>query len=292
MPTGRTITDALADSLPLVIASARETREYEGNASNLVEKQTLGEGVGLTWNEITLAKLTATAVTETTILNNPQQFSDTLFSITPTVVGIHTFISDRVAKRISKKVYARMGSLAQNAIQRKADLDVIAVFDGATVSQPGAGNTLSSGVLSAMIAQIRGNTTEPGIGEAFFVGHSYQIKDLRDELAGGIGTYPIPEGISARVYRDGYRGMTVDGVRIFADDNMTIDGSADTKGGLFVKPAIVKVQGRSPWVRRREEPDIGGGGNSVWLYDEYAIGERSAGNWLKEIYSDATAPTG
>ena len=30
---------------------------------------------------------------------------------------------------------------------------------------------------------------------------------------------------------------------------------------------------------------------TLYLYDEYAYGERSAGNWLFEVYSDATAPT-
>jgi len=27
------------------------------------------------------------------------------------------------------------------------------------------------------------------------------------------------------------------------------------------------------------------------MYDEYAYGERSAGNWLFEVISDATTPT-
>ena len=35
----------------------------------------------------------------------------------------------------------------------------------------------------------------------------------------------------------------------------------------------------------------GGGANELIIYDEYAWGERSAGNWLYELYTDATAPT-
>ena len=51
------------------------------------------------------------------------------------------------------------------------------------------------------------------------------------------------------------------------------------------------VQGRSPRTATVRREDIGGGATVVYLYDEYAYGERSAGNWLFEVYSDATAPT-
>jgi hypothetical protein len=51
------------------------------------------------------------------------------------------------------------------------------------------------------------------------------------------------------------------------------------------------VQGRSPRTETRREPHIGGGSTSVFLYDEYAYGERSAGNWLFEVETDATLPT-
>jgi len=36
---------------------------------------------------------------------------------------------------------------------------------------------------------------------------------------------------------------------------------------------------------------LGGGATEMYLYDEYAYGERSAGNWLYEVYTDALAPT-
>ena len=106
MAAGDTTTQSLADSLPTVIASARQIREQEGVVPNLVDKVTLGEGTGVSWNEVSMAQLTAQTVTETTRLDNPQQMSDTLLPITPTGVGIHTLITDRVAARISKNAYA------------------------------------------------------------------------------------------------------------------------------------------------------------------------------------------
>ena len=290
MASGSTTTAALADSLPTIIASARIVRESEGVMPQLVETQTLGEGIGLSWNEVTMAQLTAQAVTETTELDNPQQISDTLFSITPTVVGIETLITDRVAARISKNAYAKIGSLAQNAIQRKKDEDGLVVLDGATTSLCGAGSTLTSGHVAAGVYRISSNATEPGNPPYRCVLHGFQLKDIFDELIAGVGTYPINEGLTARVFSEGFKGM-IAGAQVYEDGNITIDSAADAKGGVFSQEAIILVQGRAPVVKTKERPEIGGGATSLYHYDEYAYGERSAGNWLFEIYSDATAPT-
>ncbi len=290
MSTGNTITDSLADSLPTVIASARIVREQEGSMPQLVDMVTLGTGIGLTWNEISLAALTATAVTETTVLDNPQQLSDTLFSITPTVIGIETLITDRVALRISKNVFAKTGGLAQNAMQRKKNQDGITVLDGATTSLAGAGTTLTSGYITAAKARISSNATEIGKPPYRAALHGFQIKDIQDELLAGVGTYVVGEGLTARIFTEGFMGR-VGGVEIYEIGDITIDSSSDAKGGVFAKEAIVLVQGRSPRAETRRRPNIGGGATSIYHYDEYAYGERSAGNWLYEIYSDATAPT-
>jgi len=291
MATGYTTTSSVADSLPSVIASARQVREYEGVMPQVVDKVTLGKGVGLTWSEVAFAQLTASSVTELTEFDNPQQISDTIFSITPTVIGVETVITDRVAARIDKGAYTKLGGLAQNAIQRKKDEDGLTVLDSATTSLCGAGVTLTSGYISAAVSRILGNVTEPGKQPIRCVLHGYQIKDIVDELIAGVGTYNVDnkDGITARAFSEMLVGK-VGGAEIFEDGNISIDTDADAKGGVFAKDAIVLVQGRSPWTET-ERRQIGGGANAVFLYDEYAYGERSSGNWLFELYSDATAPT-
>jgi len=291
MATGNTTTGALADSLPTVIASARLVREQEGVMPQLVDKVTLAEGTGLSWNEISLSALTATSVTESTVLDNPQQMADTLFTITPTVVGIETLITDRVARRISKNVYAKLGALAQNAIQRKKDQDGLTVLDGgATTSSPGAGSTLTSGHIAAAVVNITSNATEPGPPPIRCVLHGFQIKDIADELISGVGTYPVGDGLTARVFTEGFKGM-IAGAQVYEDGNLTISADTDAKGGVFAQAGIVLVQGHSPRVETKRRPEVGGGATSLYHYDEYAYGERSSGNWLFEIQSDVTAPT-
>lgn len=289
MASGTTTTAALADSLPTLIASARIVRENEGVMPQLVENQKLGEGVGLTWNEISLAQLTAQSISETTKLDNPQQISDTLFSVTPTSIGIETLITKRVAARISKNAFAKIGGLVQNAMQRKKDEDGLTALDGFSNSYPGSGSTtLTSGHIQAAKAIITGNATEPGNPPYRCVLHGYQLYDIEDEITAGIGTYVVDEGLTARVFKEGFRGM-VAGCQLYEDGNISISGN-EAKGGVFAQEALVLVQGRAPVVYTKDRPEIGAGATSLYHYDEYAYGER-ADHWGVEIYSDATAPT-
>jgi len=292
MAAGDTITQSLADSLDTVVASARQVREQEGVMPNLVDKVTLEEGTGTSWREISMAQLTAQAITETTRLDNPQQMSDTAFAITPTVVGIQTLITDRVAARVNKKSYAQLGSLAQNSIQRKKDEDGLAAIDGATTQLNTANASLASGFIAAAVYQISSNTTEPGNPPFRAVFHGFSLKDIWDELTAAVDTAERSDisGITARVFTEGLRGK-IAGCEIYEDGNLTIDDDGDAKGGVFAQEAIVLVQGRSPRTATIRREDIGGGATVMYLYDEYAYGERSAGNWLFEVIADATAPT-
>ena len=304
MAVGNTITDSLADSIPTMIASARIVREFAGVMPNLVDRQRLDENTGTVWNEVAMAKLDAQSVTESTELDNPQQMSDTLFSITPTVIGVHTVITDRVALRISANAYAQTGSLAQNAIERKKDVDGLTVLAGATTVL-GSDATLTSGVISAGAYQITSNTTEPAPASAPInaVHHGFCLKDIDDELIGpgvvGFGATvtsahtagaPLTSGIAADAYQNRYRG-TIGGARIFEDGNIPIVATTLAKGGVFSQMAIVLVEGRSPYVETKRLPELGGGATALYHYDEYAYGERSSGNWLYEIQADAKAPT-
>jgi len=294
MASGNTITDSLQDSLPSMIASARIVREFAGVMPNLVDRQRLDENTGTVWNEVAMSKLSAQAVSENTELDNPQQMEDTLMSITPTVIGVHTVITDRVALRISANAYAQTGSLAQNAIERKKDEDGLAAIDGATTALGGA-NSLDSGEVAAAAYRITSNTTEPAPANAPInaVFHGFSLKDIDDELINaGIdqtGGAPLTMGVAVEAYQNRYRG-TIAGARLYEDGNLTIASNL-AKGGVFSQMALVLVEGRSPYIETKRLPELGGGATAMYHYDEYAYGERGSGNWLYEVQADATAPT-
>lgn len=291
MPSGRTSTGTLSRALPYVIQSARVVREFEGVMVKLSDRTNLAAGQGLDWNEMSMSALTAQGITETTELDNPQQLAQTLFTVTPVMVAVQTIITDRTVRRISPVVAGKIGVLAQNAMQRLKDERGITALDGATTSLSGAGTTLTSGIISAAGVRIRSNATEPAMGPMYFVGHGFQIKDIQDEVVAAVGTYGIQGGLTEETFRRGFSGSLF-GVEVYEDGNISIDSSDDAKGGVFAREALVLVDGFGPTIKRQELIRYGGGAQELIMYDEFAWGERSAGNWLFEVYSDALAPTG
>lgn len=285
-----TTTSQLTRSLPYVIASARIVREFEGVMVRLSERHDLSTGTGTDWNEIALGALTAQGITETTELNNPQTISESLLTVTPLMVGVQTIITDRTMRRISPNVAAQIGQLAQNAIQRIKDQRGLTLLDSATTSLCGAGTTFSFGYVSAAVNRVRSNTTEPAMGSIYTVLHGFQIKDIQDEILAGVGTYPIPTGLTADVFRQGFAG-SIAGSEVYEDGLITIDSSDDAKGGTFAREGVLLIDGFGPKTETQRLIRTGGGATELIIYDEFAYGERSAGNWLYEQYSDALAPT-
>lgn len=288
MPPGRTTTDDLQASLPTIIGASRLVRENEGEVMSTVDRQTLGKGMGLTWHEVSYAKITAQNISEDTILDNPQKLSDTDFPLTPTVVAIETLITDRVGVRIVAHGAAKLGQLAQNAMTRKKNQDGLTSI-AAFTTRLGASGTLSYGHIVAASTRITGNTTEPAPVPLFAQLHAFQIKDLADEMTAPVGTYNITAGSTIDAYKGGFRGM-ISNVSIQENNEITITSNV-ADGGVYAKMALVLVQGRSPRAVMVRREDIGGGATIAYHYDEYIYGERSSGNWGYVMRTDATTPT-
>jgi len=289
MATGNTTIGSLADSLDIVVASARSTREYSGVVPQLVERVSLSPNTGLDWKEVLFAKLAAQAITENTIMDNPQQYSDTAITIRPQMVQIQTFISDRVKRNLNRRSLAQMGKLAGEAMSRKEDQDGLTAMDGSTTQLGAAGTPVQIGDVASARYNITSNATEPGPMPISSVFHGFCLKDFFNELSGGIGTYPVPAGATATVFQGGFN-LPIASVTVHEDGNIAIDSNADAKNFIFSKMAWILVAGMSMRRETRREPHIGGGGDSLFITHEYAYGERSPGNWSYELIGDATAP--
>ncbi len=289
MVVGVTATGSVNDSLPTIKNEARQIREQVGVMPQVVDIHTLGEGIGLSWDEVSFDKLNAQMVTETTELDNPQQIVDNIFTVTPQVIGLTHIITDRVEARISPNAFAQIGTLGQNAIMRKSDIDGLTTLDSATTVFGSAGTTLTSGHVSAATNGIQGNQTEPGPAPYIFVHHPFTMKDIQDEIVATVGTGEVTNGLTATVFREGFRGMAFE-AQTFKAGNLTIDSLNDAKGGVFSKLAIVYIRGRAMRIVPVRNEKLGGGATELVHWDEYAYGIRQQA-WLREMYFDATAAT-
>ena len=86
---------------------------------------------------------------------------------------------------------------------------------------------------------------------------------------------------------DHYRGATMDGIRIIADNNLTIASSA-AKGAVFAKDAIIHLKYRSPRRNTFKTPD--GFAFKVTYAENWGWGERSD-IWGVELNLAAATPT-
>jgi len=288
MAVGDTTTTQLADSLNTIVASARATREYGGVVPQLVDATTLDTGSGTSWKEILFAQLNAMAITEQTRNDNPQAYVDSAITITPQMVQISTFITDKSRRNVSRKSLAQMGKLPGEALVRKEDQDGLTAMDVST--QMGAtGTPIQTGDVASARYLITSNPTEPGPLPVAGVFHGYVIKDMYDELVAGVGTYPIPEGATAQVFKTGFT-LPIASVSIVEDGNISIDSTPDAKGFVFSKMAWVLVRGMALKTETERKPGWGGGGDLLFMTSEYAYGQRGGGSWSREIIADATAP--
>jgi hypothetical protein len=80
-------------------------------------------------------------------------------------------------------------------------------------------------------------------------------------------------------------------VNLYEDGNIAINAVPDARGMVHAREAVVMVQGKSPWTEKQRHPERGGGAESVYMYDEYGLGERSPGNWLYGVLTAASSPS-
>ena len=289
MASGDTTTGSLADSLDTIVASARSTREFGGVVPQLCDSKMFDTNTGTAWKEILFAQLEAQAITESTRNDNPQQYADSAITITPQMVQITVFVTDKSRRNVSKLSLAQMGKLPGEALVRKEDEDGLTAMDAST--QMGAtGTPIQTGDIASARYIITSNVTEPGPMPIACVHHGYVIKDFVDELIAGVGTYPIPEGATAQVLKGGFT-VPVVGVTVVEDGNITIDSTPDAKGFIFSKMAWVLVRGMRVKSETDRKPTWGGGGDLLVMTSEYAYGQRGGGNWSRELIADATAPS-
>jgi len=199
MAAGNSTTGSLADSLDTIQAAARSRRQFDGVMPQLVDRVELDANTGTSWREILLANLSAQAVTENTVLDNPQQYDDSAITITPEMVQIQTFITDKSGRNLNSKVLAKMGAMPGEAMMRKKDQDGLTAADAST-QLGAAGSPVQTGDVAAARYRITSNATEPGPMPISGVFHGFAIKDFYDELVGGTGSYPVPDGATAEVF--------------------------------------------------------------------------------------------
>ena len=226
-----TTSSTISELYTEIVAEALFVASEQSIMRNLVRNYTIAGG-GKSVEVPIYANVSASAVNEATDLSNTA-VNPTSVTITASEVGIMTTLTDLARNSASRNVAGDIGRLFGEAIARKIDADLSALFTGfSTERAGGAGNELTVADVFEAVADLRtANAPAPYYG----VFHPKQIFNIKKSLTNTFVGRDTE--LSNEAMRTGFVG-TIAGVQIFESSNISVDGSDDSIGGVFSQDAL------------------------------------------------------
>ena len=199
---------------------------------NLVKNYTIAGG-GKSVEVPIYAAVAAGAVSEAADLSNTA-INPSSVTITASEVGVMTTLTDLARNSAPRNVAADIGRLFGEAIAKKMDQDLLALFDGFST----AVGTDSAALSAATIFNAASTLRAAGlpVDETYCVLHPKVAFDLKSGLTNTFAG--LSTDLSNEALRSGFIGQ-IAGIKIFETGNMSNTGTAgDYKGGMFHKDAL------------------------------------------------------
>ena len=236
-----TTTTSLNDLLPSIIQEALFVASERSIMRNLVKNYTLPPASGKTVNVPIYPQQTAVALTEgLAIVDHTStgyaNVSTNTATLTVGEVGIATQITDLSRIASASNVVADVGRLFGEAIARKIDTDLTALFSGFTTNTVGNASTLLS---AASIFQAVAKLRQAGVPSTDIYGvfSPAVAYDLKANLT---NTFANPNAgvVQNEAMAMGYVGMLA-GVPIYETANLDNNGTTgDYVGAVFHREAL------------------------------------------------------
>jgi N4-gp56 family major capsid protein len=268
-------TSTLNDLLPAITAEAMFVANERSIMRGLVKNYSIPAGNGKTITVPIYPVQSAAALTEGDEATNTAVSTDGV-TLTVSTVAIRTMITDLVRTSSASNVVADMGRLFGEAIAKKMDQDLLALFSGFSVGVGGASTAFSAAVLAQAVARLRANAV-PGENLACVV-NPYVAYDLKSALT---NTFANPNAgiIQNEAMATGYVG-TLFGVPVFESSNIANTGTAgDYVGAVFHRDALgLAILGDISIETQRRASFIG---DDIVASAHYAVGELYDGYGVK-----------
>jgi N4-gp56 family major capsid protein len=227
-------TTTLNDLLPAITAEAMFVANERSIMRGLVKNYSIPASNGKTITVPIYPTQSAAALTEGDEVSNTAVSTDGV-TLTVSTVAIRTMITDLVRASSASNVVADMGRLFGEAIAKKMDQDLLALFSGFSVGVGGASTAMSAALVANAVARLRANSV-PGDALACVL-NPYVAYDLKSALT---NTFANPNAgiIQNEAMQTGYVG-TLFGVPVFESANIANTGTAgDYVGAVFHRDAL------------------------------------------------------
>ena len=234
--SSETTNTTLDDLFENITAEAIFTFQDTGVVRNLVTMYPI-TGSGKVVDIPIYPTVSAAAVAEATDLTNTA-VSTSNATITVGEKGIMATLTDMARNTASRNVGADLGRLFGEAIAKKVDTDLVALFsDFASGNDLGsAGTELTADLLFKAQAILRSGGVPAPYSAVF---HPKALFNLKKTLtqAGYAGTATAISDVGNNILNSGYVG-TVAGIDVYEDANFTINAYDDISGGVFHSSSI------------------------------------------------------
>ena len=180
------------------------------------------------------AAVSAAAVSEASDLSNTA-INPTSVTITASENGIMTTLTDLARNAAPRNVAADIGRLFGEAIAKKQDTDLTALFDGFSTAVGSGSTALTAALVFQSIANVRNaGVSMDGVSAVL---HPMVAYDLKANLTNTFANANAND-VSNEALRNGFVGR-LGGVPIYETTNIDNDGTAgDYKQGVFHKDAL------------------------------------------------------
>mgnify|MGYP003137992881 FL=1 len=215
-----------------IVAEAQFVIQEKSIMKNLVKNYAIAGG-GKSVEVPIYAAVSAAAVSEASDLSNTA-INPSSVTITASEVGVMTTLTDLARNSAPRNVAADIGRLFGEAIAKKMDQDLIALFDGFST----AAGTDSAALTPATVFNAASTLRAAGlpVNETYLVLHPKVAYDLKSGLTNTFAG--LDHDLSNEALRNGFIGQLA-GIKIFETGNMENTGTAgDYKGGMFHKDAL------------------------------------------------------
>ena len=230
--SSETTMTTLNDLIPQIVAEALFVASEKSIMRNLVKNFSIPDGAGKSIVVPNYGLQTAAAVNEGTDLTNTAVSTGGV-TLTLGEVGIMTTVTDMAIRSSASNVIADIGRLFGEAIARKMDQDLTALFAGFSTVVGGNTTAATAALFFSAIAKLKAGGVP---GDALFaVVNPLVAYDLKKDLTSSFQN-PAAGVIQNAAMATGYIGM-LGGVPVFESANV-VDTSGDSIGGLFHRDAL------------------------------------------------------
>ena len=231
-------TTTLNDLLPSIVAEAMFVASERSIMRGLVKNYTLAPGQGKTVTVPIYPIQTAAALTEGDEISNTA-VSTSGATLTVSTAAIRTLVTDLAVASAASNVVGDLGRLFGEAIARKIDTDLTALFAGFSAGAGDYTGQITAADIFKQVAKLRGAGVP--VEGMVAVLHPEIAYDLKAALTTN-GNTPFTAGafgdVANEAMRAGYVGQLA-GIPIFETSNIAYDTNAgDFPGAVFHRDAL------------------------------------------------------